>query len=76
MRKIVVSEFVTLDCVMESPEKWYPQFWSDESQKFKDEEQFASGALLLGRTIYEIFAQAWPSRTGELYTAAKIYAQN
>jgi dihydrofolate reductase len=66
MRKIIVSEFVTLDGVMEEPEKWVPQFWNADLQKFKDEEQFASGALLLGRKTYEIFAAAWASRTGDL----------
>jgi hypothetical protein len=38
MRKIIVSEFVTLDGVMQAPEKWFPQFWSADLQKFKDEE--------------------------------------
>ena len=66
MRKIIVSEFVTLDGVIEAPEKWFPQFWSPELQKFKDEEQFASGMLLLGRKTYEIFESAWTSRTGPL----------
>ena len=66
MKRIIVSEFVTLDGVMEAPEKWYPPFWSKESQQFKDEEQFTSSALLLGRKTYEVFAETWPSRTGEL----------
>ncbi len=65
MRRIVVSEFVTLDGVMEAPEKWSFPFWNEEIGKFKFDELFASDALLLGRATYEIFAKAWPSLTDE-----------
>ena len=73
MRKVIVSEFVTLDGVMEDPggaEKseyggWSFQFWNEEAAKYKFDELFASGALLLGRVTYQGFAAAWPSRTDE-----------
>lgn len=65
MRKVIVSEFLTLDGVMEAPDKWSFQFWNEEAAKFKFEELFASGALLLGRVTYQIFAAAWPSLTDE-----------
>ena len=73
MRKLVVSEFVTLDGVMEDPggaEKfrhggWSMAFWSDEAGKFKLDELFASDALLLGRVTYQGFAAAWPSMKDE-----------
>ena len=65
MRKLIVSEFVTLDGVMEAPEKWSFQFWSEEAGKFKFDELFAADALLLGRVTYEGFAAAWPSQTDE-----------
>ncbi|HVA92812.1 MAG TPA: dihydrofolate reductase family protein [Chloroflexota bacterium] len=73
MRKLVVSEFVTLDGVMEDPggaEKfehggWSMSFRSDEAGKFKFDELFASDALLLGRVTYQGFAAAWPSATDE-----------
>ena len=73
MRNVVVTEYVTLDGVMEDPgggEKskhggWGFQFWSDESAKFKYDELFASDALLLGRVTYEGFAKAWPSMKDE-----------
>lgn len=69
MRRIVATEYLTLDGVMEDPgggEKsahggWSFQFWSDEAARFKFEELFASDALLLGRVTYEGFAAAWPS---------------
>ncbi len=71
MRKVVVSEYVTLDGVMEDPggaEKfkhggWSFQFWNEEAAKFKFDELFASDALLLGRVTYQGFAKAWPSVT-------------
>ena len=66
MRQVIVSEFVTLDGVMEAPENWSVfEYWTKEIGQFKDEELFASGALLLGRVTYEIFAQAWPTLTDE-----------
>jgi dihydrofolate reductase len=67
MRKIVVSEFVSLDGVMEDP-RWTFQFGSEEQEKFKFDELAAADALLLGRVTYEGFAAAWPQmeeRTGE-----------
>ena len=72
--KIVVTEFVSLDGVMEDPggaENFKHGGWSfeiargEEGDKFKLDEAFASEALLLGRVTYEGFAEAWPSREGE-----------
>jgi len=63
MSKLVVTEFMTLDGVMEAPHEWSFPYWNDEAAKFKQDELFASGALLLGRVTYEGFAAAWPSRT-------------
>jgi dihydrofolate reductase len=72
--RIVVTEFVSLDGVMEDPggsENFAQGGWSckisrgDEGDKFKLDETFASEALLLGRVTYEGFAEAWPSREGE-----------
>ena len=65
MRKVIVSEFVTLDGVMEAPDKWQFPFWNDETGKFKVDELFASDALLLGRVTYQEFAAAWPSMTDD-----------
>jgi dihydrofolate reductase len=64
MRKIVVTEFMSLDGVMEEP-VWTFQYWNDEIAKFKGEESSASDALLLGRVTYEGFAAAWPESTDE-----------
>lgn len=62
MRNIIVSEFVSLDGVMEDP-AWTVPYWNDEIAKFKFNELFAMEALLLGRVTYQGFAEAWPSRT-------------
>jgi dihydrofolate reductase len=69
MRKIIVSEFVTLDGVIEDPgggDKskyggWSRQFWNEQAMKFKYDELFACDALLLGRVTYDGFAKAWPA---------------
>ncbi|HYT01142.1 MAG TPA: dihydrofolate reductase family protein [Thermoplasmata archaeon] len=61
-RRLAVTEFISLDGVVESPEKWSFPFWNDDIGKFKFDETFASDALLLGRVTYVGFAAAWPSR--------------
>jgi dihydrofolate reductase len=69
MGKLVVTEFVTLDGVMEDPGGqhggrggWAFKFdQGPEGQKFKFDELMASDAQLLGRVTYEGFAQAWPT---------------
>ena len=64
MRKVVVTEFVSLDGVMEDP-MWTFKYWNDEIAKFKCEESAASDALLLGRVTYRGFAAAWPQSEDE-----------
>ena len=67
MRKVVVSEFVALDGVMEEP-GWTFRFESEDRDAFKFNELAAADALLLGRVTYEGFAAAWPGmeeETGE-----------
>jgi dihydrofolate reductase len=61
-RTLAATLFVSLDGVVESPEKWSFPFWGDETQKFKLDELRATDALLLGRVTYEGFAAAWPGR--------------
>jgi dihydrofolate reductase len=72
--RIVVTEFVSLDGVVEAPgggEDFKYGGWSfefdrgDEGNKFKLDEALSAEALLLGRVTYEGFAAAWPSRDGE-----------
>jgi dihydrofolate reductase len=74
MGRIVVTEFISLDGVIEDPggsENFRHGAWSfeidrgDEGNKFKLDETMASDALLLGRVTYEGFADAWPQRDGE-----------
>jgi dihydrofolate reductase len=73
MGKLVVTEFVTLDGVMEDPGGaeqsgrggWAFQFdRGAEGDRFKLDELMASDAQLLGRVTYEGFAKAWPSMEG------------
>jgi len=66
-RTLAATLFVSLDGVVESPEKWSFPFWSDETQKFKVDELRATDALLLGRVTYEGFAAAWPGRKGDAF---------
>jgi dihydrofolate reductase len=74
MGRIVVTEFISLDGVIEAPgggEDYKYAAWTfeidrgDEGNQFKLDETMSSAALLLGRRTYEGFAAAWPERDGE-----------
>src|SRR5436305_6129526 len=73
MRRIVVTEFISLDGVVEDPGGaegykhggWTFNFNDPEGMKYKLEETFQHDALLLGRRTYEGFAAAWPGRADE-----------
>src|SRR5919112_5875296 len=74
MARIVVTEFVSLDGVMEDPggsEDFKHGGWAfefsrgEEGDQFKVDETMGSDAMLLGRRTYEGFAEAWPGREGE-----------
>jgi dihydrofolate reductase len=64
MRNVIITEFVSLDGVMEEP-RWTFKYWNDEIAQFKGEESSASDALLLGRVTYQGFAAAWPESKAE-----------
>lgn len=75
MGKIVATEYVSLDGVVEAPggfEEFEHAGWTfeidrgEEFEKFKLDETMNSEALLLGRVTYEIFAAAWPSMEGDI----------
>jgi dihydrofolate reductase len=81
MGKVVVTEFVSLDGVMEDPggaEEYEHGGWTfkfdrgDEGNKFKLDEVLAADAQLLGRRTYEGFARAWPSIEDEAGFADKM----
>src|SRR5438874_9635700 len=71
-RKLIVTEFVSLDGVMEAPEKWSFPYGNEEFGKFKLDELHATDALLLGRVTYDGFAAAWPGRADEAGFADKF----
>jgi dihydrofolate reductase len=81
MGKLVVTEFITLDGVIEDPGGsenldrggWALQFdRGEDGNKFKLDEVFEAEAQLLGRVTYEGFAEAWPSRTDEVGFADRM----
>ena len=74
MGRIVVTEFISLDGVVEAPGgddgfvrgAWTFEFdRGDDGNQFKADETANSAGMLLGRKTYEGFAQAWPEREGE-----------
>lgn len=86
MRKLIVTEFVSLDGVMEAPggEPGYPHagwvgpLFSADLGAYREEEQLGAEILVLGRKTYESFAGAWPNREGamaeKINTMRKIVA--
>ena len=77
MGKVVVSQFITIDGVVEAPGGgedldrggWAFKFErGDEGDAFKVSELEDADVLLLGRRTYEGFAAAWPSRSGDPFS--------
>jgi dihydrofolate reductase len=73
LRELIVTEFITLDGVIEAPggepthphTGWVGDFVGAEQMQYKLDEVLEADALLLGRVTYEGFAEAWPPREGE-----------
>jgi len=73
MGKLVVTEFVSLDGVMQAPggEKFKYEGWTfefdrgEDGNQFKLDETLEADAHLLGKKTYESFAGAWPEREGD-----------
>jgi dihydrofolate reductase len=70
VRNAIAQAFVTLDGVIEKPEKWSFQFSNEDHLKHAEELLAGADALLMGRDTYTIFANSWPSRSGDF--AGKI----
>ena len=72
MGNLVVTEFITVDGVIEEP-RWSFEFnRGDDGDKFKGDELTAADAQLLGRLTYQGFAKAWPTMTEESWFAEKM----
>lgn len=73
MRELIITEFVSLDGVMEAPggeegyrhTGWVGGYFSDELGAMRLDEQMAAEVLLLGRVTYDSFHGAWPARAGD-----------
>ncbi len=70
LRKIIVSEFVSLDGVMEAPEKWQSPYLSDDFLEEIKEQILGLDATLLGRVTYQEFAAYWPLQTNNEFGIA------
>ncbi len=65
MRKVVAAEFVSLDGVMESPDKWHFPYFNEEMGQAVGEGFATSDAMLMGRVNYEEWAAYWPQQDPE-----------
>jgi dihydrofolate reductase len=62
MRKVVASEFVSLDGVVESPDKWHFPYFDDEMGETIGSAMAEADAMLMGRVLYEEWAAFWPNQ--------------
>ena len=65
MRKVTAGLFVSLDGVVESPDKWHFPYFNDEMGEAVGAAMAASDAILLGRVTYQEFASYWPGVSSE-----------
>jgi dihydrofolate reductase len=70
MRKVIVSEFISLDNVIESPEKWHFPYISDDFNEHNVKAILEAAAFLYGSNTYQAFASFWPSMTNNEYGIA------
>ena len=68
MGKITATAFITLDNVVEDPHLWSGEFQSEDTGEYNTAVLRDADAMLLGRTTYEGFAAAWPSRSGDYFS--------
>jgi dihydrofolate reductase len=72
MGKLVVTEFISLDGVIEEP-AWSFEFnRGEEGEQFKGDELKTADAQLLGRVTYQGFAKAWPTMEGTGWFGEKM----
>src|SRR5215210_4075954 len=66
MRKVVAAEFLSLDGVMEAPDKWHFPYFNEEMGQAVEEGFAAADAMLMGRVNYEEWAAFWPGQDPEV----------
>jgi dihydrofolate reductase len=70
MSRVVASEFVSLDGVMESPEKWHFPYFDEQMGQEIEAAMGQADAMLMGRVNYEEWADFWPKQDPEQNPAA------
>ena len=65
MRKIVAGLFISLDGVVESPDKWHFPYFDDKMGEAVGSQMAEADAMLLGRVTYQEFASYWPQQTAD-----------
>jgi len=66
MRKIVAGLFISLDGVVESPDKWHFPYFNDEMGAAVGAQMAAADTMLLGRRTYQEFASYWPHQASDV----------
>ena len=65
MRKVIVSEFVSLDGVFEAPDQWHFPYFNDEMGQEIGAAMGQADAMLMGRVLYEEWSAFWPQQDPE-----------
>ncbi|MFF2849241.1 dihydrofolate reductase family protein [Streptomyces sp. NPDC058001] len=72
MRKLVVTEFIAADGVVEAPYEWHFPYFDDDMTRVVAGWMSGADGLLLGRTTYDGFAAAWPKLPDDAPGAAEM----
>jgi dihydrofolate reductase len=72
VRKVIVAEFVSLDGVFEAPDQWHFPYFNDEMGQEIGRAMDASDAMLMGRILYEEWADFWPQQDPEDPIASRM----
>jgi len=68
MGKLTATCFITLDNVVQDPHLWSGDYQSEDTGSLNDSVLREADAMVLGKTTYEGFAAAWPSRSGDPFS--------
>src|SRR5881409_2899083 len=72
MRKITAGLFIALDGVVEAPDQWHFPFFNDEMGSAVDDSTRDTSAFLMGRVLYEQWADYWPAQGDDVPFASFI----
>lgn len=72
MRRVINSTYMSIDGVVQEPQRWTFGYRSEDAARYAHELLFGADALIMGRRTYEVFAESWPKITDDTGMADRM----